>query len=428
MTADKPPALLLMAEYNGTLAAARCLAGFGVSVTIGTSRLLAPARWSRFVSRVETAPAFDSGPSAVKDWLLQYGIAHPKSVLYPTCDEMAWLLAHHQSELSQYFHMYSPSGATLSKLLDKRALYAAAAQVGLESPRTFHPARSTELAGILQEVSACIVKPRTQTFFRTHAKGGLARNLSQLNWLWKHYQASGYALEVSRDMDDVNLPIVQEYLPMAAKRVISISGFAVRSGQIIASRSSCKVLQLPRSAGVGVCFETEETDPLLVERISALCASVGYFGTFEAEFVEHRGHKLLIDFNPRYFGQLSFDIARGMPLPWMAHLCATGNETQAAQVASAETAADAPTYYADSDALKWHLATGVLMGTLSRAERLQWRAWLASRPESFADAIRVAGDPAPSTAATADRVFKAFRHPIAFWRSTLSVAATLSGA
>lgn len=428
MTASKPPALLLMAEYNGTLAAARCLAGYGVAVNIGTSRLLAPARWSRLVNRVEAAPAFDSGPSVVKDWLVRYGQSHARSVLYPTCDEMAWLLAHHQPELNQYFHMYSPGGATLSTLLDKRSLYAAASPVGLDTPRTWHPKSRDELAGIMRQVSACIVKPRTQTFFRTHAKGGLAKNLSQLTLLWNKYRSSGYAPEVSRDMAEVNLPIVQEYLPMAATRVSSISGFAVRSGRIIASRGSCKVLQLPRNAGVGVCFEAEEPDRLLVDRLSALCSRLGYFGTFEAEFVEHEGRKLLIDFNPRYFGQLNFDIARGMHLPWMAHLCAIGNEDEAIEAGSVGAARGAPTYYADSKALEWYLATGMLMGTGSARERKQWRNWLKSRPECFADAIHADDDPAPGVAAAADRVYKAFRHPVAFWRSTLTAAATLSGA
>src|SRR5690606_21018393 len=83
------PALLLMAEYNGTLAAARCVARHGVAVTVATDSVLAHTRWSRAVTRVEATPGFHEGPAAVAGWLLSYGQRQGPSVLYPTCDEMA---------------------------------------------------------------------------------------------------------------------------------------------------------------------------------------------------------------------------------------------------------------------------------------------------------------------------------------------------
>src|SRR5690242_812950 len=51
-----PPFLLTMPAYGGTLAAARCLGERGVSVTMAGDTLLAPARWSRYVTRWETCP------------------------------------------------------------------------------------------------------------------------------------------------------------------------------------------------------------------------------------------------------------------------------------------------------------------------------------------------------------------------------------
>jgi hypothetical protein len=40
----------------------------------------------------------------------------------------------------------------------------------------------------------------------------------------------------------------------------------------------------------------------------------------------------LIDFNPRYYHYLAFDIARGMPLPLMVHAAATGDRAELARL------------------------------------------------------------------------------------------------
>jgi predicted ATP-grasp superfamily ATP-dependent carboligase len=417
MIAGRTPALLLMAEYNGTLAAARCLSGHGTPVTIATSSVLAPSRWSNAVGRVESCPDFGEGPDRLAEWLVAYGASNPRHVLYPTCDEMAWLLAHHHSQLSQHFYMYSPQGETLRTLLDKRHLYDAAAAAGLATPRTWHPHSEQELAGILEQVGAVLVKPRSQTFFKTHAKGGHAASLSELTRLWKEYRDSGYAAEVTREIGDLDFPMIQEYLPEAAGAVTSISGFAIRSGRIIDSRASKKVLQFPPRAGVGLCFESAGVDPVLLERLAALCRNIGYHGVFEAEFIRHDGRDLLIDFNPRYFGQVGFDIARGMQLPWLAQLCATGNEKAAERFVRLSAASPGPSYYADSLALRWHLSIGALFGTVSATERRKWLAWLAARPDSFADAVLHSGDTVPGLVAAAGKLWYALRHPRGFWRS-----------
>src|SRR5690606_37448956 len=72
MNVTHAPALLLMAEYNGTLAAARCLARHGSRITVATDNILAPARWSKSVSRVESCPSFGAGPTAIAEWLIRY--------------------------------------------------------------------------------------------------------------------------------------------------------------------------------------------------------------------------------------------------------------------------------------------------------------------------------------------------------------------
>lgn len=416
MIANETPTLLLMAEYTGTLAAARCISAHGASVTIATSTLFAPSRWSRAVTRTVSCPDFASGPTPVVEWLLAFGASNTKHVLYPTSDEMAWLLAHFREELSPHFHLYSPQAETLRTLLDKRRLHEAAARAGIASPRTWHPQQESELAGILQETGACLIKPRTQTFFSTHAKGELAGSLQQLTHLWRRYRRMAYADEITGEIDDVGFPMIQEYLPQASRSVVSISGFAIRSGQIIDTRASRKVLQMPAQAGVGLCFETADVDQALIQKLSQLCRDIGYYGVFEAEFIRHDGQDLLIDFNPRYFAQVGFDIARGMHLPWLAQLCATGSENLATGFVEARALAARPSYFAHGFALRWNLLAGMLLGKITREQRRQWRGWLAARPERYADAIADVNDRAPGLVSAAATVWDSLRHPRAFWR------------
>src|SRR5215510_9027275 len=95
-TASAVPALLTMTQYAGTLAAARCLALQGVAVIVAADHLLAPALWSRAVSRRLACPAVERGPAALAQWLLELGAREPGAVLYPTSDELAWLISRHR--------------------------------------------------------------------------------------------------------------------------------------------------------------------------------------------------------------------------------------------------------------------------------------------------------------------------------------------
>ena len=144
---------------------------------------------------------------------------------------------------------------------------------------------------------------------------------------------------------------------------------------------------------------------------------MGYYGVFEAEFAEHGGRQLLIDFNPRYFGQMGFDIARGMPLPWLAQLCATGREDEARQFAQHRPATYQEHYSADGLALRWHLAIGGLLGAITGKERRRWKQWLTARPDHYFDAIASRDDKGPAIASMIGRLWNTLKHPRAYWRS-----------
>jgi predicted ATP-grasp superfamily ATP-dependent carboligase len=264
---------------------------------------------------------------------------------------------------------------------------------------------------------ALLVKPRSQVFYASQAKGSIVTKQAQLRRSWRAYRASLFAPEIGADIPDVGYPMVQEYLSQARTAVDSVSGFIDHSGNILASCGSTKILQLPRDAGVGLCFEAFTPDATVLLKIRSLCMSTGYFGVFEVEFVRHEGRRLLIDFNPRYFGQMGFDIARGRELPWLVHLCAIGQQEDAMRFAGQIPAGAAATCFADSMALKWFLLAGTVLGVFSFRDRRKWLRWLEADPAGFRDMVLLPGDSGPSLAAVAGRLWRSARYPIGFLRS-----------
>src|ERR671915_142673 len=103
---QRPPVLLCNANFYGTLAAVRCYGRLGIPITVADSTKLAHAQWSKFVSRRERAP-LEGDADALLSWLFAFGRQYPGHVLYPTNDEMAWLLAYHQERLAGLYRMYS---------------------------------------------------------------------------------------------------------------------------------------------------------------------------------------------------------------------------------------------------------------------------------------------------------------------------------
>src|SRR5512144_2262829 len=132
------PALLGDATWYGTLAAARDLGARGVPVTLASDSLLAPARWSRHVARTVRCPR-SADPRRLLDWLLAFGEREPGHVLYPTSDDLAWIVATHREELASRFRLFTPSAEGLSRLLDKGSLAREARAAGLDAPETRLP-------------------------------------------------------------------------------------------------------------------------------------------------------------------------------------------------------------------------------------------------------------------------------------------------
>jgi predicted ATP-grasp superfamily ATP-dependent carboligase len=211
-------------------------------------------------------------------------------------------------------------------------------------------------------------------------------------------------------------PQLQAYLPHAAESIYNVSGFVDESGDLFVVRASRKVLQRPRLLGIGICFEEAEVDAALEGKILSLCKQAGYHGVFEAEFIEEGGRFLLIDFNPRYYGQMGFDIARGLPLPLMVYEAAIGRrERLQAYVdrARSDGATDGRVF-CNRFELGLLLTSQRLAGAMNAADDRRWKSWLAAHHGKITDALIDPADRWPRFAQVVHQVLRWLRHPRSF--------------
>jgi predicted ATP-grasp superfamily ATP-dependent carboligase len=411
--------LLLGAEYYGTLAAARCYGKNGIDVAMADGNRRARGLYSRHVkARLQHPPL--SEPRRLLDWLVDYGAQHPGTLLYPSNDHLAWLFAANRERLGRVFLTYAPDEHALITLLDKKRLHAVCAGIGIDVPKS--EALRTREAGALavdRLAFPLLLKPRTQVFLGSGVKGFVAHDGAELaTALARFHQLVRHGSILTERHPDISEPIAQEYLTAAETNIFSVSGFATKTGSIVC-RAAVKVLQRPRKVGIGLCFEGRPMEEDLADKIAVLCARVGYHGCFEAEFIIDGSRRLLIDFNPRFYSQMGFEIARGLSLPMLVWHAARGDDARVEEEL-ARARAWRPTgeeVYCHKTMLDLVLFLQGLSGQMSPSDVKRWRRWYAEHRSGATDAVREADDRMPAVIDAAQWMQHFARHPRSFVRS-----------
>ncbi|MFT3711537.1 MAG: carbamoyl-phosphate synthase [Archangium sp.] len=410
--------LLTMPDYCGSLAAARSLGRSGYEVWMSGDSLRAPAMHSSFVTKKVLSPPV-TDPNAWLEWLVSFGQQNPGAVLYPTCDDLAWLQALHAPKLSPYFKLWAPPVEVYEELLDKARLAKACAKVGLETPHTLAPTDEASLEVAVREAQLpVLIKQRTQIFSKTNHKGVMVRERSQLAEKFRAFRDSNrHHRGLAARLQHASQPLLQQYFPEAVNGSLQVSGFIDETGKLFVARAANKLLQRPKTLGISLCLEATPLSRELAEQIRALCLETGYFGVFGIEFLQVGGRPLLIDFNPRYYHFMALDIARGMPLPVMTTLAANGEWDQLeAEVRRAQVdvpGVDAFTYRFQ---LKELLLAQAATGTMPVGESLRWWRWYRSHHDSLVDAVDDEGDHLPHVVDVVGGIARRLRHPMTFIR------------
>jgi D-aspartate ligase len=415
-----PPVLLTAGHYYGTLAAVRCLGRTGVPVTLADGHALAPARWSRFVTRRIWCPE-PNDAEAFLVWLLAFGAASPGYVLLPSSDEVAWLVAENREALERFYHLPRAPFSAVHGLLDKHALHGHCRAAGIGVPETRFPRSLGEALTDGAELGfPLILKPRTQVLLDSHSKGVLVEEPSELRARFHQFTADNrYHDRIRRRSPGVEWPMLQRYYAGAQESIYGLSGYVDGAGEIACVRATRKVLQRPRRLGVGICFEDAPVDEGSLEGLRALCRRVGYQGVFEVEYIEDGPRRALIDFNPRFYGQMAFDVDRGLPLPRLAYADALGDRAAFEALAAGARAPplSRPSAHCHRFFFELMLRGQGLSGRLPAGEERRWRRWWEEHRAAATDAVADAGDPLPWGADVMNHLVHIARHPRSSFRT-----------
>ncbi|MGZ8739916.1 MAG: carboxylate--amine ligase [Gaiellaceae bacterium] len=414
--------LLLGADDYGTLAAVRCYGRDGIKVIVADQSRRGRALFSRYAEERLVHPPL-STPDELVDWLVNWGERHPGTFIYPSNDDLAWLFASERDRLGRSFRMFSPNETTIVTLLDKLRLSAACADVGIETPQSVglgDAASAGDAADRIDHLGyPVLLKPRVRIMLQTGVKGFIVQSpaelASRLARFRRHVTFNSFFTTRHPELAE---PIAQEYFGLGETSILSLAGFVDAAGACVAL-ASMKILQRPRRVGIGLCFETCAIEEPLVAKLAALCRQVGYAGVFEAEFVTVGDRRLLIDFNPRFYSQMGFEVARGLELPLLVWREARGEGPESdGNAAQRERERDAD-IYCHKGMLDLILALQRVSGRMSRDEVKSWRSWYrrASGAGSATDAVRDPDDPKPAWVDGASWIGGFARHPRSFVNS-----------
>jgi D-aspartate ligase len=414
----RSPILLCDATFSGTLAAVRAFGRAGTPVAVADPDRSAPAFWSRYTKRRLRCPPVGDAPRFL-EWLLRFGDRERRHVLYPTSDEMVYLLASHREQLAERFALYQPDLPTMLGVLDKRRLYEAAGEVGLDAPRTWFPEKPSDVEAAAREAGApLMIKPRTQAFLQTHVKGVVGpRDPVLLREAYERFRfESVYTEPVASHMPELTRPMLQRFYSQAAKSILSVTGFRDATGRHLALLGSIKVLQRPRTIGIGLCFESAPLPRGLFEAVSRLLDRLGYYGVFELEFVRDGDRLRLIDMNPRFYHHLALDVERGLDLPRLAYAAATQCPAEVARLVALAPTGEEPYGFSNGIGLRVLVGAQKLFGTMSATEAQRWRRWSSDPARTHVDSAAASDDPGPFVAELAGHLYGSLRHPRAFVR------------
>jgi D-aspartate ligase len=411
MTQILPPVrgmILKNGGYNGTLAAARDLGRHGIPAVLLDSQGDTPTAHSRYVTTVFSAPGL-SDLNSYAMWLIDFGRQNPGYVLYPTSDDLCWIMDAHRDELAKWFYLYQPEAGGIYELLNKKRLFLHCQAQGVDHPQTWFPTDGEDMVAFASRLTyPVLIKPQTQAGLRVLIKGAVCHSVNEFLSTWANAESFfSYKPEILERDPTASQLMVQRFYPQAATQIYSLAGFVDPENDIFLVRASEKLLQQPATIGVGLCFESRPIYEKPLQQLRRLISELGYCGAFEVEFIhlKETDSFLLIDFNSRFYGQMSFEIARNLPIARLCYYAAIGDKSKLLTLAASCRDWDHEPLWKCRIGwmLKLFVTTQTLGGHFTWAERREWLRW--ARSGNTVDPIYARDDPGP---------FQSFRRKV-FW-------------
>jgi predicted ATP-grasp superfamily ATP-dependent carboligase len=290
---------------RATLVAARDLAADGWHVG-SASRTPSLASHSRAVRRWDPLPSLGDGEEQFVARLAQLLEVGRYDVVLTTWDPAVEVISRRRDVLPTIVPYGAHEG--VATVLDKTRLAAAAAAVGIETPRTFEA--ETEAADLA--AGRVVVKPDAHGWKRIRAR--ICEDPADLSRVAEEIRAAG------------GRPIFQEAVAGDLESLALVIG---RSSEPVSVAFQVTDAVWPLPVGVTVRAHTLPVDRTLLEQSLALLRRLDWFGLVQLQFLRASdGRRVLIDVNPRAYGSVALAVRAGARHPSQWARAAVGLPTE----------------------------------------------------------------------------------------------------
>ena len=319
---SRTPLAVFDADAPTALAFIGSVGRAGVPVHVYSHQAFPPARASRFCTKFTRCPDL-MRPDDFLPWLEARIDEGEIRCIAPTSDLVAYYLAEVRQRLPEVSRRALPASDKLLGVLFKERF--SGVEGSFETPLTFAPSSVEEARDRAREYAyPAVLKPRSHVT-TPWARGEIVHSADELCARYRAHPAAPGTASVLARHPEINLPLVQEYVPGALENLWSVSGVLDADGELLAMAGSKKRRQFPPELGVGTLFECWHDAEAFEAARRFVRAHLGA-GLFELEIIRdaRTGKLLAIDLNPRTYGQVRFDIVRGNDLPLLWYRVAEG--------------------------------------------------------------------------------------------------------
>ena len=338
------------------LSAVRSLGKAGFRVVVMGDSLFTMSFWSRYVQRRVNAPLAADNAELFGEALLRELKRAPETVLLPVSDpSVAWVSSNLKT-VREYARVLVPPLPSFELAKDKGATIAVATELGLPTPRTWHPQTPEELLNIVSglEPGTFVVKPRQGT-----GSFGIVYGQQADRAFWMEHWSRFGAL------------LVQERIPPQG-RALGVSLLLDQAGVCRAIFAHERLNQYPRSGGPSTDRRSIHV-PELVQASLTLLQRLSWRGVAMIEWkVDPRdGKPKLMEINGRFWGSMELAVRSGVDFPMIYARMVCGEPCEP------------PPEYPDGTRCRWLIPGDILRyATQPASERESLREFLRGLPHT----------------------------------------------
>ncbi|WP_327138108.1 ATP-grasp domain-containing protein [Streptomyces sp. NBC_01340] len=319
---DVPGLIVKFGDYplhHGGVGAIRSLGRLGIPMYAITEDRYTPAAASRYLRRAFVWPTTGTEePERLVEGLLRVGarIGRP-TVLVPTDEEAAVLIAEHQEELGERFLFPRVDAKLPRRLASKQGLHELCVEHGIPSPAAAFPQSYEEIVVFAESARFPIVAKNREAFVR--------RSQPAVNGTTRIATREGL-LTLARDWGDQPGVILQEYLPREEAEDWIVHAYFDADSTPLAMFTGVKVRSWPPHAGMTANAYVVDK-PELADLAARFIKQIGFSGVIDLDlrFDRRDGQYKLLDFNPRMGAQFRlFESESGIDVVRAMHLDLTG--------------------------------------------------------------------------------------------------------